>query len=85
ILSATHRNLPELVRNGEFRQDLFYRINVIELAVPPLRERPDDIALLASHILKRLAEEYECPPASLTSDAINKLKHYSFPGNVREL
>jgi two-component system response regulator PilR (NtrC family) len=85
VLSATHRNLPELVRNGEFRQDLFYRINVIELAVPPLRERPDDIALLASHILERLAEEYECPPASLTTDAVNKLKHYSFPGNVREL
>jgi two-component system response regulator PilR (NtrC family) len=85
ILSATHRNLPALVRDGEFRQDLFYRINVIELAVPPLRERPDDIALLASHILERLAEEYECPPASLTTDAINKLKHYSFPGNVREL
>ncbi len=85
ILSATHRNLPELVRQGEFRQDLFYRINVIELAVPPLRERPDDIALLASHILERLAEEYECPPASLTPDAIEKLKHYSFPGNVREL
>ncbi|MDY6797652.1 MAG: sigma-54 dependent transcriptional regulator [Pseudomonadota bacterium] len=85
LLSATHRNLPELVRNGEFRQDLFYRINVIELAVPPLREHPDDIPLLAGHILGHLAEEYECPPASLTTDAINKLKHYSFPGNVREL
>jgi two-component system response regulator PilR (NtrC family) len=85
ILSATHRNLPELVRSGEFRQDLFYRINVIELAVPPLRERPDDIPMLASHILGCLAEEYECPPASLTSDAISKLKRYSFPGNVREL
>jgi two-component system response regulator PilR (NtrC family) len=85
ILSATHRNLPELVRSGEFRQDLFYRINVIELAVPPLRERPDDIPMLAGHILGRLAEEYGCPPASLTSDAISKLERYSFPGNVREL
>lgn len=52
VLSATHKNLPELVQEGSFRQDLFYRINVIELAVPPLRERPDDIPLLSSHITR---------------------------------
>ncbi|MFL1466331.1 sigma-54-dependent transcriptional regulator [Marinobacter sp. DUT-3] len=85
VLSATHKNLPELVQEGTFRQDLFYRINVIELAVPPLRERPDDIALLANHILERIAREYECEPATLTSDAIERLKDYDFPGNVREL
>lgn len=85
VLSATHKNLPELVQEGNFRQDLFYRINVIELAVPPLRERPDDIPLLASHILGRIAREYECDPAALTQGAIERLKAYDFPGNVREL
>ncbi|WP_150914593.1 sigma-54-dependent transcriptional regulator [Marinobacter halotolerans] len=85
VLSATHKDLPALVQAGHFRQDLFYRINVIELAVPALRDRPDDIALLSSHILERIAREYECDPASLTSEAINRLKGYDFPGNVREL
>ncbi|MCG7201286.1 sigma-54 dependent transcriptional regulator [Marinobacter pelagius] len=85
VLSATHKNLPDLVQEGDFRQDLFYRINVIELAVPPLRERADDIPLLANHILGRIAREYECDPAALTPDAIERLKAYSFPGNVREL
>jgi two-component system, NtrC family, response regulator PilR len=85
VLSATHKDLPALVQAGHFRQDLFYRINVIELAVPALRDRPDDIALLAGHILERIAREYECDPASLTSEAINRLKGYDFPGNVREL
>lgn len=85
VLSATHKNLPKLVQEGGFRQDLFYRINVIELAVPPLRERPEDIEILAEHILQRIADEYECPPASLTPDAVERLKAYDFPGNVREL
>ena len=74
VLSATHKNLPDLVQEGIFRQDLFYRINVIELAVPPLRERPDDISLLARHILERIGKEYECEPASLTQGAIGRLK-----------
>ncbi|MBL3826244.1 MULTISPECIES: sigma-54-dependent transcriptional regulator [unclassified Marinobacter] len=85
VLSATHKNLPELVQEGSFRQDLFYRINVIELAVPPLRERPDDIPLLSNHILERIAKEYECDPASLTPAAVERLSGYDFPGNVREL
>ena len=85
VLSATHKNLPDLVQEGTFRQDLFYRINVIELAVPPLRERPNDIPLLARHILERIGHEYECDPASLTPGAIERLKQYDFPGNVREL
>ncbi|WP_418141425.1 sigma-54 dependent transcriptional regulator [Marinobacter sp. MA] len=85
VLSATHKNLPELVQEGSFRQDLFYRINVIELAVPPLRERPDDIPLLSNHILQRIAREYECDPASLTPAAVERLRSYEFPGNVREL
>ncbi|MFO7993552.1 MAG: sigma-54 dependent transcriptional regulator [Marinobacter sp.] len=85
LLSATHKDLPGLVQEGEFRQDLFYRINVIELPVPALRDRPDDISLLANHILERIAREYECEPASLTQDAISRLKDHDFPGNVREL
>ena len=85
VLSATHKNLPELVQEGSFRQDLFYRINVIELGVPPLRERVDDIELLTSHILERIAGEYECPPATLAPEAIRLLQDYEFPGNVREL
>ncbi|MCH8499291.1 MAG: sigma-54 dependent transcriptional regulator [Marinobacter sp.] len=85
VLSATHKNLPQLVQEGSFRQDLFYRINVIELAVPPLRSRPDDIAILANHILERMAREYECEPARLTPSALARLQAYSFPGNVREL
>ncbi|MCL7945872.1 sigma-54 dependent transcriptional regulator [Marinobacter sp. ATCH36] len=85
LLSATHKDLPGLVQEGEFRQDLFYRINVIELPVPALRDRPDDISLLANHILERIAREYECEPASLTPAAIDRLKDHEFPGNVREL
>lgn len=85
LLSATHKDLPGLVQEGEFRQDLFYRINVIELPVPALRDRPDDISLLANHILERIAREYECDPAALTQDAITRLKDHDFPGNVREL
>ncbi len=85
ILSATHKNLSDLVMEGSFRQDLFYRINVIELSVPPLRERPDDIPLLANHVLERIATEYDCAPARLSQEAVAYLKGYTFPGNVREL
>ncbi|EAZ99342.1 sigma-54-dependent transcriptional regulator [Marinobacter sp. ELB17] len=85
VLSATHKDLPRLVKDGLFRQDLFYRINVIEIRVPPLRERSGDIALLARHILLRIAREYECTPIALTDAAVDYLKGYHFPGNVREL
>src|SRR5690606_19976085 len=85
ILSATHKNLARLADLGSFRQDLLYRINVIELRVPPLRERRDDIPLLASRILDRLGRESERAPARLTPDALRALQAYEFPGNVREL
>jgi two-component system response regulator PilR (NtrC family) len=84
ILSATHRNLNELVRAGRFREDLYYRINVIELRVPPLRERSEDIPLLAAHVLERLAGK-EGTPAKLAPDATQLLQSHGFPGNVREL
>ncbi|WP_189608754.1 sigma-54-dependent transcriptional regulator [Saccharospirillum salsuginis] len=85
ILSATHKNLEALVANGDFRQDLFYRINVINLEVPALRERTEDIPLLCQRILARIAESYELPPARLDRGAEEALKEYPFPGNVREL
>ena len=85
ILSATHRPLAEWVRNGKFREDLYYRINVIELRVPPLRERLDDMLLLADHILERLARTMQRKPVHLAPDAVTLLKSHSFPGNVREL
>ena len=84
ILSATHRNLGEMVRAGRFREDLYYRINVIELRVPPLRDRPEDLALLAEHILARLAPAGKTP-ARLAPEAAALLQTYGFPGNVREL
>jgi two-component system response regulator PilR (NtrC family) len=83
ILSATHKNLGKLVETNHFRQDLYYRINVIELRVPPLRERRGDVPKLAGRVLERLAGGGE--PARLTPDALNALLSYSFPGNVREL
>ncbi|MFJ2366371.1 sigma-54-dependent transcriptional regulator [Pseudomonas sp. NPDC087697] len=85
ILCATHRDLDAEVAAGRFRQDLYYRLNVIELRVPPLRERRDDIELLASHVLKRLAAGSGLPAAHLHPQALDALKHYRFPGNVREL
>jgi two-component system response regulator PilR (NtrC family) len=86
IISATHKNLGELVARGNFRQDLFYRLNVIEVHTPPLRDRGCDIPLLAGHILQRLAREAGLShPPQLEDAAINLLKAYPFPGNVREL
>ena len=85
ILSATHKNLSELVAKGQFREDLYYRINVIELHVPPLRERGDDVLMLAHHVLTRLADEQDVPVPRLTKRAQTALLSYQFPGNVREL
>ncbi|MGO4703479.1 sigma-54-dependent transcriptional regulator [Dyella sp. 2RAB6] len=85
ILSATHKNLAALVEQGQFRQDLFYRINVIELRVPPLRERRGDVPLLAGYILRQLAAKSGGNPGSLLPAAQQALDSYDFPGNVREL
>lgn len=82
IISATHKNLKQLVADGDFREDLYYRINVIELIMPPLRKRCDDIMLLSEFFLDKLSydEDYQ-----LSTEATDMLKGYSFPGNVREL
>ncbi|MDQ2972050.1 MAG: sigma-54 dependent transcriptional regulator, partial [Pseudomonadota bacterium] len=85
ILSATHKDLARLTQQGQFRQDLFYRINVIELRVPPLRERRSDVPKLAVRILDRLAEQGGLVAPKLKPDALESLIEYDFPGNVREL
>jgi len=83
IISATHKNLAQCVEQGSFRQDLFYRLNVIELGVPPLRERLDDLPLLTAAILERLGSFAQ--KAALGTGVLDALRGYSFPGNVREL
>jgi two-component system response regulator PilR (NtrC family) len=85
LLSATHKDLSKLVQQGQFREDLFYRINVIKLDVPPLRERKADIPLLAHHFLNEVALQNNALKAEFDSQALQALQEYSFPGNVREL
>src|SRR5262249_41203472 len=85
ILSATHKNLSDLVAQGLFREDLFYRINVIEMRVPALRERSADIGEIAEAILERLVRRANGEVAGITPEAIALLQTYPFPGNVREL
>jgi two-component system, NtrC family, response regulator PilR len=85
VLSATHRKLDELVRAGKFREDLYYRINVIELRVPALRERLDDVPPLVDMMLDRMATQMGIPRPQVTDEAMDKLLSYAYPGNVREL
>ena len=85
VLAATNRNMEEDVNQGKFRQDLYYRINVIRLELPPLRERADDIAILAESIIRRLAAEMGKELKGFTPDALRALLGYHYPGNVREL
>jgi len=85
IICATHQKLAALVAAGRFRQDLFYRINVIELPMPPLRECREDIPLIVASILQRIAAQSGAAPARLSPAALDKLARYVFPGNIREL
>ncbi len=85
LVSASHADLDAEVAAGRFRQDLYYRLNVIGLHVPPLRERPEDVETLSSAILERIADGYGIRPPELTDDAIDALCRHDFPGNVREL
>lgn len=84
IIAATNRNLEELVENGEFREDLYYRLNVIPIWLPPLRERREDIPVLSEYFLNKIAEELGCEPKKLSGEAMDALIHYSWPGNIRE-
>jgi two-component system response regulator HydG len=85
LIVATNRNLAQMVEDGAFRGDLFYRLNVVELKTPPLRERREDIPLLATHFLKRFAEKNRKKVDRFAPRAMDLLIRYSWPGNVREL
>jgi DNA-binding NtrC family response regulator len=85
IVAATNRNLEEMIKTGEFREDLFYRLNVIPLVIPPLRERPADLALLAEHFTKVSAIMNGREAATVSAGALQALRQHSWPGNVREL
>jgi two-component system response regulator PilR (NtrC family) len=85
IISATHQNLAKCVEAGKFRQDLYYRLNVIELRMPPLREMGEDVLLIAQAVLKKIAQRHNMDAPVLQPDALVALRRYDFPGNVREL
>ena len=85
ILSATHKDLAKMVEAGEFRQDLYYRINVIELPMPPLHRRAEDIPVLVEHLLRKIAGNWGTKPMRISKAALKALQAYHFPGNVREL
>jgi DNA-binding NtrC family response regulator len=85
VIAATNRNLPQMVAEGKFREDLFYRLNVISVEMPALRARPSDVPLLASHFLRKYAAENGKELSGLTADALEHLTTYNWPGNVREL
>lgn len=85
IISATNRDLPARVAAGAFREDLYYRLNVVAIALPPLRERREDIPLISDHIIRRLARKYNWPQLALSPEAVDRLMHLPWQGNVREL
>jgi sigma-54 dependent transcriptional regulator, acetoin dehydrogenase operon transcriptional activator AcoR len=85
VIAATHRDLDDMVKTGEFREDLYYRLNVIPLTIPPLRERQEDIPVLIQFYLDHYSAVTEKLVSSITPEAIDKLTHYAWPGNVREL
>jgi two-component system NtrC family response regulator len=85
VVAATHRDLAAMLTSGAFREDLYYRLNVVTLHVPPLRQRPEDVPLLALHFLRRFARELDRPVVSLHPEALKTLQGYAWPGNVREL
>ncbi|MCC6414492.1 MAG: sigma-54-dependent Fis family transcriptional regulator [Opitutaceae bacterium] len=85
LVAATNRNLEQLVREGKFREDLFFRLNVVRITMPPLRERADDVPLLLAHFLKLFSEENKTPLLTLEPGAVRTLQAYAWPGNIREL
>ena len=85
IIAATNRDLEAMVREGTFRDDLYYRLNVIPIILPPLRDRPDDIPLLVEHFIEKISKENKKDVRGITSDAMQLFMHYRWPGNVREL
>jgi len=85
FIAATHRNLEDAVKSGSFREDLYYRLAVVPITLPPLRQRPEDIPLLATAFLRELCAQYDRPEKSFSTPALQALREYAWPGNVREL
>ncbi len=85
LVCATNRNLASMVKRGEFREDLLYRINVVSIYLPPLRERPEDMVVLLNHFIRQFSEENSLPPVRLSEGALRVLREYAWPGNIREL
>ena len=85
LVAATNRNLEQMVREGKFREDLFFRLNVVRLFMPPLRERPEDVPLLLAHFIKVFSDENGVPPLTVEPGALRTLQAYAWPGNIREL
>lgn len=85
LVAATNRHLEQMVRDGKFREDLFFRLNVVRLYMPPLRERPEDVPLLLAHFIRQFSTENGVPPLTIEAGALRTLQAYSWPGNIREL
>src|SRR5204862_7027111 len=85
LIAATNRDLPSMVESGTFREDLYYRLNVVTIETPPLRERKDDVAALAGFFIRRFAGELKKKIVGLDADALKLLMRYNWPGNIREL
>jgi DNA-binding NtrC family response regulator len=85
LVSATNRNLEKMIEEGDFREDLYYRLNVFPINLPPLRDRLEDLPVLANHFAAKFARQMGVPPGGVTSDALARLREYAWPGNVREL
>jgi DNA-binding NtrC family response regulator len=85
VIAATNKDLPELIRRGEFRNDLYYRINIVNLRLPPLRERRDDIPLLVDYFIAKYAGKYNRPVSGATNEVMELWSGHDWPGNVREL
>ena len=85
VVAATSRELRKMVQEGTFRQDLYYRLNVVSIVLPPLRQRPDDVPILVDHFLKEITEKKNTKPHRVTPEVMRRLQAYRWPGNVREL
>jgi transcriptional regulator with PAS, ATPase and Fis domain len=85
VIAATNRNLEEMVDTGQFRADLYYRLNIVNLELPPLRERPDDIPILATHFAVKASNKHNKPTPTFTPSLLSRLTAYRWPGNIREL
>jgi transcriptional regulator with PAS, ATPase and Fis domain len=85
VICATNKDLKNMVENGTFREDLFYRLNVVNIHIPPLRDRKEDIPLLVDYFIKKYCTSMNKPPAAIDASALKRIQEFNFPGNIREL